>query len=281
MIGEAMQCAQFHSLLVCRRRQWKPTFATEESEGAANFQPPKDLSQLTFSSGEKIQSQGLMSFKDLDESHQRKQKLLSSAPLGGSLWDEQPETSKAGSNRAAVATTKAAPSKGSAKAAPLPTRKESLKSSSRKLFGGEKAVPVRSTSAQIAKTGEGEANNSTSRAAAVPGVPGAGTEKVPSVISGGLPVTVDPGQLENNHAPPVVRESIESSTNQFETPNGSSSELTATEEGDKTLTNGKHDEESSKDETVIPHPPSQTATTAMAGEDRSVTPTPKTVEATT
>lgn len=53
---------------------------------------------MSFASGDTIQSQGLMSFKDLDESHKRKERLLSAAPLGGSLWDEA-ETSKAASNR--------------------------------------------------------------------------------------------------------------------------------------------------------------------------------------
>jgi hypothetical protein len=85
---------------VYRRRQWIPTFATEDGENDnAAFQAPKDLAKLTFSSNDEAQPQGLMSFEDLDESHQRKQLLLSNAPLGGSLWDEA-ETSSAAMKRA-------------------------------------------------------------------------------------------------------------------------------------------------------------------------------------
>lgn len=227
-----------------------------------------------------------MSLKDLDESHQRKQQLLSSAPLGGSLWDE-PETSKAASNRAALGA--AAPI-ASTNAKPTAVRKESSKSnkSSRKLFGGggdkpaQRAVPARSTSTQDVK-GTQVDENSVSKA--VPTNPAAADTSVPT----SLPPAVTAAQLGGN--PSAIRESMESSGRQFETPNGSSSELADAEDGDKTLTangngNGQeHSEEvpESKNLSVETAMPASTAdtepvtprTVTEPGEGRSVTPTPQ------
>lgn len=94
-----------------QRRQWKPTFVTEETTPRSTA--PTDLNKLSFTSPETtLNSRGLMSFEDLDKSHQRKQQLLSDHPLGDNLW-ESPETSKAGAAKAGVneSTAKTAPAR--------------------------------------------------------------------------------------------------------------------------------------------------------------------------
>jgi len=150
-----------------RRRQWKPTFATEDDNEKLNkgFQPPNDLSQLSFASGDKIQGQGLMSFKELEESHKRKEQLLSAAPLGGSLWDEA-ETSKAASARMTKGTLKAPiePNNHGKKPGNMFRQASnrstgSIKSARKRLLGGQKEktsanadavpVPARNSSAKV------------------------------------------------------------------------------------------------------------------------------------
>lgn len=94
-----------------QRRQWKPTFVTEETTPRSTA--PTDLNKLSFTSPDTtLNSRGLMSFEDLDKSHQRKQQLLSDHPLGETLW-ESPETSKAGAAKATThdSTYKSTPSR--------------------------------------------------------------------------------------------------------------------------------------------------------------------------
>ena len=94
-----------------QRRQWKPTFVTEETTPRSTA--PTDLNKLSFTSPDTtLNSRGLMSFEDLDKSHERKQQLLSDHPLGDNLW-ESPETSKAGAAKSSTneSTSKTAPSR--------------------------------------------------------------------------------------------------------------------------------------------------------------------------
>ncbi|UZJ51974.1 hypothetical protein CBS101457_001294 [Exobasidium rhododendri] len=226
------------------RRQWKPTFATENEDiNTANFQPPKDLSQLTFASGDKIQSQGLMSLKDLDESHQRKQHLLSSAPLGGSLWDE-PETSEAAIKRASNNEV-------NQKGKPVATRKESSKG--RKFLGGEEKVT--SPAPQVATSKPTPTDyfeqGKTSKVIASDTKEGVSTPMPP----GGFAAPTVDETVQST--PAAVRTSIESSGNGFETPTESSAEmLDATKDDDKTLTsngNGHSEEKVATVEEKVKH----------------------------
>jgi hypothetical protein len=125
-----------------QRRQWKPTFVTEES--TPRVTAPTDLKQLTFMSQDSgLNSKGLMSFEDLDKSHQRKQQLLSDNPLGGSannLWDEA-ESSKAGQQRAAAAASNEVPTR----------RASNFKTSRKNVPAGTEAVTRTETASSVPK----------------------------------------------------------------------------------------------------------------------------------
>ncbi|CAO1628888.1 unnamed protein product [Sympodiomycopsis kandeliae] len=90
------------------RRQWVPTFVTEfkEEPEAKRVDKPDDIA---FSSGP--QTGTLMSLKDLDESHQRKQRLLGGTfqPTTGSDWLSSSTTSPSLMTSRPIASSSASP----------------------------------------------------------------------------------------------------------------------------------------------------------------------------
>jgi hypothetical protein len=184
-----------------------------------------------------------MSFKDLDESHTRKERLLSAKPLGGSLWDEA-ETSKAASARSAKAHNATIPgaSKEATKYAKKPSalRTASFQStkSAKKFFGGggktsapPQAMPPPPRESSAVKTVKSTPEKDSAKSKAVP----------PPIAEGGaLGVT--------GMAPPVAAANVntipedEPAAKNIEemaltsAPNGVQPETIAGEDADKTLT---------------------------------------------
>lgn len=224
----------------CRRRQWKPTFATEDENGKLDddFKPPDDLSKLSFASGDKVQSQGIMSFKDLDESHLRKERLLSAKPLGGSLWDEA-ETSKAASARSAKANNATIPGASSEatnygkKPGALRTASFQSAKSAKKFFGGGKTSAPSQAMPPLRNSSARAVNASSEKDSVTPKtVP-------PRIAEGGAPVVTE-------MPPPVVATDVDkileegpASTTHLETTAtqyGARPETIAGDDADKTLT---------------------------------------------
>lgn len=233
------------------RRQWKPTFITEEtSDASSDFKPPEDLSKLTFSAAELPESQGLKSLKDLEETHRRKQELLSERPLGSSLWDE-PETSQAGSKHAATASSSTTDGKNSAKKAERKVSNRSTSGSGRKLFGGssgsvhKKPVPARTSSTAAAADSEASnglaAGKDGSRvkapAAAAAALSGA---TVPESAPLEQKATEDNPGIKNDATSPSlgsgVRESMDTNQEGYATPKETSGPQS--QDGHFTVTNG-------------------------------------------
>lgn len=213
-------------------------FATEDDNEKLDkdFQPPKDLSQLSFASGDKVQSQGLMSLKELDESHKRKEQLLSAAPLGGSLWDEA-ETSKAGSARSAKAvnasSTKASASNSKDATTtyygkePKYLRQASYQStgsikSAKRFFGGQKekaaaiqTVPVPPRDSSTVKPLDAGDDKGLSGIGAVSGAEGGAlgvTGIAPSIIAADLNRESVSAQVKNDGAPSQAQDHLETGT---------------------------------------------------------------------
>ena len=201
----------------------------------STYRPPEDLSKLTFSSNDSEQSKGLMSFKDLDESHQRKQKLLSSAPLGGGLFDNKAESSKAATTRASDSdTANALPT---SETRPISDRKASIRSvkSARKLFGGGKQSaetasrePMPTTTgalpAGITKSTTSDAAKATSTGQAATSIPAASPTRAPPPVPGAVA------------APAALANEASSNGKPSETPLAANTDQAATEDADKTLT---------------------------------------------
>lgn len=207
------------SLAMYRRRQWKPTFAEHDSPERRSH-VPRDLSQLTFSSQDDNQTQGLMSFKDLDESHQRKQKLMNSPPIGGSLFDE-PESSKAASNRPIVERGSSLPKN----AKPEATRKVSSKSSksARKLFGGAKGSEMPAESMPVSSSAGGKGGE-------LDGLRSS-EEASSNVIAKSAP------EVPPSRAPPPIQSALPDQLTQSKS--GQNLEEGISDEGDQTLLAGE------------------------------------------
>lgn len=198
-----------------------------------------------------------MSLKDLDESHQRKERLLSAAPLGGSLWDEA-ETSKAASDRWALTKPSPSPSSTNNGARPSNVRdssfmSEKISKNGKGVIGVQKAaasqaIPVKLSSTVKAKEVEDnsvsmvapkeetaaskpveESVETTTKAQSVEAVPT--TEAPTSTDNSGLPPPITATHLEGNN-PAHPAESAVLPTEQGETAQDS----LAAEDADKTLT---------------------------------------------
>lgn len=190
-----------------QRRQWKPTFVTEETTPRSTA--PTDLNKLSFTSPDTtLNSRGLMSFEDLDKSHERKQQLLGDHPLGDSLW-ESPETSKAGAAKAGAneSSSKTAPSR--------PAELAQKRTSSFKIGRKNTLPPVASAPAAPSRTSSSQqAINSTKTAlgstgandvASNPAVPSYPTDyATEQKQNAGLTKTVAPDKNGSVNLPPPI-----------------------------------------------------------------------------
>lgn len=153
----------------CRRRQWKPQFAGTEdaNEAAARFQPPKDLSKLSFGTPEtSAPSRGLMSIDDLDKSHARKQKLLDDHPLGEGLLAEPSKTIKAASPSSTADLKGTGAAAGSSKQTPPTSTRPGLGSAFSFTRKGSSASAKRQASIGSTREGGGKRSAPPTAAAA-------------------------------------------------------------------------------------------------------------------